>query len=197
MGGMGQPGGIPGGGIAGLAPQMGGQMGGFGQMVNQAVSQPGMAAPGGGFSPMTTMGGFMGGNPAMPAPGGMPPQTGVGGQMLDQAALQALMQAQMRQDGMGGRPPGVQRPIDPMTGAPMGALVSQPPSMFGNRGGQPGGLVSSNEFGQTVNVTQPPRKTPGIPPGGKPGNIRPGGQNPRGIPMGIPMGLASMFMGRR
>ena len=165
MGGMGQPGGIPGGGIAGLAPQMGGQMGGFGQMVNQAVSQPGMAAPGGGFSPMTTLGGFMGGNPAMPAPGGMPPQTGVGGQMLDQAALQAQMQAQMQ----------------------------RPPSMLGGMVGQPGGLVSSNEFGQTVNVTQPPRKTPGIPPGGKPGNIRPGGQNPRRIPMG----LASMFMGRR
>jgi hypothetical protein len=38
--------GVPGGGIAGLAPQMGGQMGGFGQMLNQAVPQPGMAAPG-------------------------------------------------------------------------------------------------------------------------------------------------------
>ena len=46
LGGMGQPGGVPGGGIASLAPQVGGQMGGFGQMMNQAVAQPGMAQPG-------------------------------------------------------------------------------------------------------------------------------------------------------
>jgi hypothetical protein len=46
LGGMGQPGGVPGGGIASLAPQVGGQMGGFGQMMNQAVVQPGMAQPG-------------------------------------------------------------------------------------------------------------------------------------------------------
>lgn len=109
MGGMGQPGGIPGGGIAGLLPQVSGQMGGFGKIVNQAVAQPGRGG-------------------VMPPPGMM------------YGPNDALMPI----------------PRDPRTGAPVGALVSQPPNMFGGMGGQmprPQGVPST--------MVNPKRPMPG------------------------------------
>lgn len=127
--------GVPGGGIAGLAPQVGGQMGGFGQIMNQAMIPPGgqYGAPLPGtpgmfptqqqaaqslmdqqqatqFAPQLGMGGFGGGQQAMPL--GMtgdsqtlfPTQSSAMGAMgggMGQQTMGPFAQAARRQRGFG------------------------------------------------------------------------------------------------
>jgi hypothetical protein len=115
MGGMGQPGGVPGGGIAGLAPQVGRQMGGFGQMMNQAVVQPGMAQPGTGERSIGDMTSFFQppqqGSQTAPAPTYSQQPTAANASAMNQFNLmQSQAQGRFGAPGAPGMgPPGMQR----------------------------------------------------------------------------------------
>ena len=203
---MGQPGGIPGGGIASLAPQVGGQLGGFGQMMNQAVA------------PQPTMLGF---SQAGRPPGGAeneilrqqplsPQMPGYMQQQAHQQAQQRMGQPSMGQPSMGqpsmGQPGMGQRSIGDMS-------FFQPPQQGGFAppvGGQPGmgqmppGMAQRqqpftaandldiNQYNLMRSQAQGPFGAPGAPGMGPPGMQRRGIGGIGGIG-----GLASMMGGFR